>query len=86
MSIFSKFYIARDYFKSYEKNLVYQDSYLIDNAQKDTPYVFRLNVLEDGFLNLNIEHKESSRRAEFIKGVDRVRWPYIKYFLAKLEP
>lgn len=57
LSIFSKFYIARDYFRCYDNNHAYQDSYLVDNAKKDTPYVFRLNVLEDGFLNLNIEHK-----------------------------
>lgn len=57
LSIFSKFYLARDYFRSYDRNLVYQDSYMIDNALKDTPYVFRLNVHEDGFFNLNIDHK-----------------------------
>ncbi len=60
--MFSKFYLARDYFRSYDRNFAYQDSYLIDNALKDIPYVFRLNVLEDGFFNLNIDHKESSKR------------------------
>jgi len=45
-----------------------------------------LNVQEEGFLNLNIEHKLISKRAEFVKGYDRVRWPYIKYFLAKIQP
>lgn len=78
--------MAPDYFKIYSRNHIYQDSYLIDNALQDTPYVFKLKVLEDGFFNLNIEHMESSKRAEFIKGVDRVRWPYIKYFMAKVQP
>lgn len=57
----------------------------MDNAQKDVPYVYKLNVLEDGFFNINIEHKESSKRSEFVKGYDRDRWPYIKYFLAKVQ-
>lgn len=63
LAIFSRFYLARDYFKSYTNDCVYQDSYVIDNAIKDIPTVFKLNVQEDGFLNLNIEHKESSKRA-----------------------
>ena len=46
--------MVRDYHKSYTSNFVYQDSYIMDNAQKDTPYVYRLNALEDGFFNLNI--------------------------------
>jgi hypothetical protein len=54
LSIFSKFYLVRDTFKSYNSNCIYQDSYVVDNAQKDIAYVFRLNVLEDGFFNLNI--------------------------------
>jgi hypothetical protein len=86
LSIFSKFYLVRDSFKSYSSNSIYQDSYIIDNAQKDIPYVYKLTVLEDGFFNLNIEHKESSKRSEFVKGYDRDRWPYIKYFLAQIQP
>lgn len=84
MSIFSKYYIARDYFKEYETGNIYQDSYVIDNSLKDTAVVFKLDVKEDGVMNLNIEHKQSSRRNEYIKGVDRERWPYIKYFLSRI--
>lgn len=58
----------------------------MDNAQKDVPNVYKLTALEDGFFNLNIEHKESSKRSEFVKGYDRDRWPYIKYFLAQIQP
>jgi len=54
LSIFSKFYLARDYYKSYTNNIVYQDSYVVDNAQQDIPYVYKLKVHENGFLNLNI--------------------------------
>ena len=44
LSIFSKFYLARDYYKSYTNNRVYQDSYIMDNALKDIPYVYKLRV------------------------------------------
>jgi hypothetical protein len=57
LSIFSKFYLVRDSFKSYNTNCIYQDSYIMDNAQKDIPYVYKLTALEDGYFNLNIEHK-----------------------------
>ncbi len=54
LSIFSKYYIARDYYKEYEKGSIFQDSYVVDNALKDTPVVFKLDVFDEGIMNINI--------------------------------
>lgn len=50
-------------------------------AESNIPTIYRLNVLEKGVININIEVPIQIKRPSH-KGNDR--WPYIKYFLSKI--
>lgn len=54
MALFSKYYIAKDYFAEYGDCKVYQDSYQARRAIEGVPNVYKINVNENGTMNINI--------------------------------